>query len=251
MPKESYSRQKWKQAIIKILPFLIIFLVFILIDISYLFSKREQYGMIIGLLLGFLYYPVSKKMVDFLEKHTAPHIDPLAKQYKAGRQGEEGENAVYGWLKEIVQGESVFQNVTLPGHKCDIDFVVVNSKGVIALEVKNLTDKTFLADDGGYFQIKNDEHILLPRQSDPRTQAENHADYLRQFLNSKGLGNIKINKVLVYPNDKVDWENAPGVFIIKSKEALSKYLGDLSHDHNCTKEVCERIKDLLRPLSLE
>lgn len=212
--------------------------------VFFILSRPEKYGVVIIFLLGYFSYYFIKWAADSTEEILGPTLDQQARDFKSAKRGIDGEDTVYGWLKEFFPKESTLRNLTLPNRKFDIDFVVVSDKGVTIVEVKNFSDHVQFEDDE-YFQQKDGRKILLSPDDDPRRAVRNHAYALSVYLDSVGIKDMRINKVLVFSNGHVSFSGETGVFIVKDKDALKKYFDSIDSNSHYSPETVEKIIGLL------
>lgn len=197
--------------------------------------------MAIGVVFGFIYSWIIKKIGFFLAR-----LD--YKKYRS-RVGAEGENIVYKELDKILDDSYyVCRNYQIPGHKFDLDFLVLGPKGLVVIEVKNFSNSTVFLEDR-VVSIKNygykQESRELFGKADPRVSLDIHCRYLNNYLNYLGYKNIKIKKVLVFPNDHITIEGSSKTYIVKKLNELDKYFTSAYLDERFTREFCESIIDKL------
>jgi hypothetical protein len=241
----SYSKSKFLKAIVFIFGLFSVLILIILFS-SYL-SLRDstKYGMVVIFLLGFFYYPANTKIVNYLNSLLYPKLDKKADEAVNARRGYRGEDEVNLWLEEIVGKDNIIRNVELPDCKFDMDTIIISDKGLTAIEVKNFSKKRYFEDDK-YFYEEDDGNRHLSFYEDPRNELNRHANALINYLNDNDLGFIKINKIIVFANGKVSFDGKTGIFIVRDKEGLKDYMEKLTIDNNCTPEICEKIKSLLK-----
>ena len=87
----------------------------------------------------------------------------------------------------------VFQDVHIPGHKENIDYVVVGPTGIHAIEVKNNKGIGKLGFNGDELT----EHSK-PFKSDFLRQSMREATSLNEYLIQNGLKNVFVNPILVF-----------------------------------------------------
>jgi len=62
--------------------------------------------------------------------------------------GHEGEQKVFKELSNILDDRyTVYPNYIIPGHKFDLDFLIVGPKGLIVVEVKNFSNATVFSEN--------------------------------------------------------------------------------------------------------
>jgi hypothetical protein len=241
----TYPKKIYMQAVVFLMLILLFFI--LIFGLSSYFSLRDitKYGIVVIFILGFLYYPLNNKIVKYLESLLYPVLDKKVDKAVNARRGYEGEDEVNSWLDEIVGKDIFIKNVQLPNCKFDIDAVVVSDRGVTVIEIKNLTNKVFFKNDEYYYE-KDGGLVYLPPKKDPRHKLNNRIYALRNYLGDKGFNLIKLNKILVFSNGNVFFEGKLGTFIARNKDNLRDYLEKLEIDNDCTPEVCEKIKSLLK-----
>jgi hypothetical protein len=159
--------------------------------------------------------------------------------------GHDGEQKVFKELGSILNDKyTVYPNYIVPGHKFDLDFLIVGPKGLIVVEVKNFSNATVFTEDkalsikeSGYKQ----EVTKLVGSADPRTKLETHCKVLNNYLNYLDFDNIKIKKVLVFARDHVTIEGKSKIYIVKKISDLRKYFNELYNDERFTTEFCKEI----------
>ena len=130
-------------------------------------------------------------------------------QFKALKQGEDGENYAYDYLKEhLPDNWVVLQNINTPykDSQRENDIIVINEKGIFTLEVKNYI--------GGSLEIKNDGKVIHKRgketvddKQDIIEQSENHVSALTAFLEQN------------YPIEGINWHDlVKGIVVISNDE---------------------------------
>lgn len=109
------------------------------------------------------------------------------------RSGLIGESQIGIILRQLSPEYYVFQDFHIPGHKENIDFVVVGPTGIHAIEVKN--DKAL-----GILGFNGDELTAYgkPLRSDYIRQTMSEATYLNKYLVDNGLQNVFVHPILVF-----------------------------------------------------
>ncbi len=238
----SFPKKKFFKAIFLLVITGVIFFATLSISAYYSLQNIFEYSVIGSFLLGFLYYPLNEKLVDWLFALSSPRIDNLIKEAKNSKRGFEGEDLVNSWLEDIVGKNNFLKNVKLPFHIFDFDAVIIGDKGIIVLEVKNLSEQVYFENDQCYIK-KDGRQIFLNKDS--RNILNKRVSVLREYFSSHGVGHIAIQKALVYSNGLVTWKGDVGVYIIKDKNVLENYLNNLDMDPECTVEIQNKIKKLL------
>lgn len=225
-----------------------IFILVLVLDYQYGISRTnftfKTFEMLFVFFLGFLFFPIVWKLQGKLIEVN----DNLQADADAAKLGMEGEKNVAVWLNEHLPKDtySIISNVQLPGHKFDIDFVIIGPKGIIVLEVKNFSDKVYFSEDE-YFKIIDGQKYFLPVDDDPRVQARRHSDCLKKYFELKGAKGIKISKAVVFIKpDACGIEGKMGVFIISGREKLKQYLNSLENCPDYTPDFCNKLVQQLK-----
>jgi len=212
------------------------------LDIKYVINTSPAYRTVelsIAILLGFASYPIATKALNKMKKIE----DELTKESRCAKLGSDGENSIGEWLSELLPKKSykILRNVNLPGHKFDIDFVVIGPKGIFVFEVKNFSDQITFSDDE-YFKIIDGKKRVLPIDQDPRTEIKKHAYALRKHFENRELYNLIISKAVVFGKKNAAILNGkPGVYIINGRESLINYINRANELPEYTKEYCQTI----------
>lgn len=104
-----------------------------------------------------------------------------------------GESFIANILSELSPEHHVFEDIHVPGHKENIDFVIVGPTGIHTIEVKN--DKGL-----GKLGFNGDELTANGKtlRSDYIRQAMKEAVSLHGYLLEKGLKDVPVNPILVF-----------------------------------------------------
>jgi len=244
----TYSQKLYWVAWLKLLGFFIVLVFIVFIDYYYGISRTsftfKTVELLINMLVGYLFFSLSVATFKKIIKIEDKFLD----EADAAKRGIDGENIVAGWLDEFLPKErySIFPNVKIPGHKFDIDFVVIGPKGLIVLEVKNYSDKVCFNEDE-YFQIKDGRTYVISPDKDPREQIQRHAYFLRKYLENRDISGIKISKAIVFIKyNAAEIEGKTGVYIINGRDKLKQYLGDRLEQPDFTPEFCNKLRQYLK-----
>lgn len=254
--EKSYSKKQirkhriTKYSIVSAL--ILIFIILLLYSIQHL--KTEQtlinvnslliiFSMTLGAVVSLVSLWLFKKIDSFLIKTDIKIGIAMA--------GDKGEVMVFKELNKVLnENYTVYPNYIIPGHKFDLDFLIVGPKGLIVVEVKNFSNATFFSEDKA-LSIKEvgfkQEVTKLVGSSDPRTRINTHCKVLNDYLNYLDFNNINIKKVLVFAKDHVTIEGKSNIYIVKKIEQLGKYFESLYKDDKFTPEFCGEINNKLSP----
>lgn len=205
----------------------------------------QVFSMIAGV---FLYV-----IVKWLLKKLDNYIDNIDINLGVAMAGDDGEVQVFEELKKVLDDNyTVYPNYIIPGHKFDLDFLIVGPKGLIVVEVKNFSNATFFSEDEAMIIKQSDsvykqEVTKLVGSSDPRNKIETHCKTLSSYLSYLEFNNINVRKVLVFAKDHVKIEGKSNIYIVKKIYELNKYFDSLYLDDRFTPDFCEEINRKLLP----
>jgi len=252
--KKSYSKKQIiKNRIIEVGIFSILIICFV-ISLKYFLHSMDEgqkwlnvtlvislISLLLGIFFGLILALIINKMDLFFQKIEF-NID-------IAKAGDEGEKAVYNELNKFLNDDyTVYPNYEIPGHKFDLDFLIVGPKGLVVVEVKNYSNSTFFSEQqaasisGARYTREIKKSVRI---ADPRTQIDTHCKVLNGYLNYLGLTNINIRKVLVFTKDHVKIEGKTRIFIVKKIYELAQYFDNLYPDDKFNPRFCHEINKKL------
>lgn len=195
----------------------------------------------VAVLLGALVILLAQRVSNCLDNYLINKDGQIG----IAKAGDLGECLVREELDKVLDDSYVVcANYIIPGHKFDLDFLIIGPKGLIVVEVKNFSDSTIFSEqqalrvkDFGYRR----ETTMLVGKADPRTKIDTHCRVFNNYLNYLGLDNIKIKKVLVFPKDHITIEGKSRIYIVKKIHELGQYFEDLYPDERFTPEFCAEV----------
>lgn len=205
----------------------------------------QVFSMIVGALL----YVLFKWLFGKLDTY----IDNIDINLGVAMAGDKGEVMVFEELKKVLDDNyTVYPNYIIPGHKFDLDFLIVGPKGLVVVEVKNFSNATFFSEDKAMIIKQSDsaykqETTKLVGSSDPRNKIETHCKTLSNYLSYLEFNNINVKKVLVFAKDHVTIEGKSNIYIVKKIYELCKYFESLYPDDRFTPEFCKEVNEKLLP----
>lgn len=183
-----------------------------------------------------------KYLIEEMEYTTATYFNL--------RQGQDGEDSVYNYLKEHLPKEwEIISNINIPykdGQR-ENDMIVISEKGIFTIEVKNYK--------AGYLEIKNDGRVIHSIGKEIKKdkqniieQSENHVTAIVNFMDEfYPLEDLKwynlVKGVVVVSNEdmKIDNESAYPIF----RTSLVKPYMLSQQDQGLTQTQIQEIKELL------
>lgn len=163
--------------------------------------------------------------------------EQLSKNIENSKRGIEGEELAKEEIpKTIGTDHQAFFNKQLPTGG-DIDCLIVGSKGIILVEVKNYSKKVYLP------------FVWAPGFYDPRQEARKHARKLRRYLISQGLSHdIRIHKAVLYINKNVSFSGKQDVFNILGIDQFQAYFSSRSVDTGLQQSDITRLVRIIEEL---
>lgn len=253
--KISYSKQKIKNNLLKRRIFfassvLFIFLYFIFLKRTKALYYNENSALIIvSMILGFF----AGSFYNWIEGIINSFLKKTDLEISKAKKGDEGENGVYLKLIKILPAPNytIYKNFKIKDTKFDFDFLIVGPKGLIAVEVKN-SAYNYIFTEENVVKYKISEYsrteTILFGKSDPRKKLINRSKYLNYLINSDGLKNIAIRKLLVFIDSDVEIRGKSKIFIVKNLNELNTYFNSLNEDKRFTKDFCKLLNKKLESL---
>ena len=161
-------------------------------------------------------------------------------------KGSKGEKLVAKYLKKLPKEYYVFNDVTLPVKKGNIDHIVVGPNGIFAIETKNISG-SFIVDDNEWYYKSHSE--VQKSRSQPGKQIKNNVRILIKYLNSNGLNtkNLWINPIVAFNNPNINITENPKNYHILMPSEIPKFI--TSTDKTLNRYTLKTIVNLLEPYS--
>jgi hypothetical protein len=190
-------------------------------------------------------------VTNILTKKFDPIIDRWKFDIDISKKGDRGEEVVFSELSKFLFPDqyTIFRNLVLPGRNSDIDFIIVGSKGVIVLEIKNYSTKTVFTKDQANYRDKSGLLHFLTRDS--RESVQWQAEGLEQFLFLNGIDVTPLKALVFVDSDSVelkDYKNNYGVYVVRGISQLRKYIDNLFENISFTIQHCASICSILEKI---
>lgn len=181
-------------------------------------------------------------LIAFIPEWISKRFDKAIEEHRFGQEGEE--RTLQSIIQALDGNWSVFQNVTLPGKKSDLDLVLVGPPGVWVLEVKNFRGKYRNIGERWEYSLKNKWKSL---SKSPSQQA---------FQNAVRLGNfLKADKINTFVTPVIVWANKTSPLAVENPTVgiweinhLQDELGNIWQGEKVSKEVQKQIEKKLAVL---
>src|SRR3989344_6884445 len=204
---------------------------FITVGISILF----------GYILAFVVLKAEHKLDVFFDK--------TLRALRNAIKGNIGEKKTFAQLEKILGGNSrIYKNLKIDP-RFDIDAVIVGPKGLIVIEIKNLSGIFRFVGEDTYkisWRYGNECFCRLGEYDNPIREVLRHNLKLEKYLHENGFGNMRSHKTLLMVGDaKIEELKEPAAYVITNLEHLKKYVDGLYDDERFTPEFRERLGTFL------
>lgn len=258
MFRPSYSQKKILIASVKIVLFVVIFILiayFTLgLSIKDLVVNRRWadpkfvgtgIAMLLVFMLGMIEISLLKRADEWLDKQIF--------NLKNALKGNRGEKKTFERLGQILGDQyKIYRNFHIPGQKFDIDAIIVGPKGIIAFEIKNLgTKEDRYSFEGSHaYKIKtywngDETSCKLGDFSNPIKEAMRHNLALEEWLMKNGYSDIKVKgAILMVGEARIEKIVSPALYVITGLDGIKKYIEGTFADQRFTPEFCEKLNAL-------
>ena len=228
-----------------VLILIVIYSAYISMHSFFLFSPTQKIVGVAGLILTFFGIGSAYFYMWFTKKFNKK-IDGLINNINGFKLGIAGKNIVNEELHKILDDKqfNIKPNFKFKDKNFDIDFLVIGPKGLILFEVKNYSYKLKFFDN---FVSYISGGVERQADKDPRVALGFYADYLKNYLLTKGFKNLLINKAVIIPDKskvKIATDKT-GVYIICGVEGIKEYLDGLKEDPQYDATFCHKLEKVL------
>lgn len=195
---------------------------------------------LIGIIFTVIFQYIINNYFDFW-------LDNATQKLNNHLKGIRGEKKTFIKLKEILGQEyKVYRNFKIPNRKFDVDAIIVGPKGIIAIEIKNISGEfEFIGEETykRYMNYNNECVCKLNEQKSPTKQILRHSAVLEKWLIENGFRNILLKRAIILVNEKVKVNKIknPSVFIVKGLERLPNFIETCYNDPLFTLEFCKKL----------
>ncbi|NLE04304.1 MAG: NERD domain-containing protein [Crenarchaeota archaeon] len=145
---------------------------------------------------------IADEELDYFSKKNKSLINDIKSEFS----GKRGEDKVFHELEELQYSNSVLRNIEFEfdGKRVEIDAIVFTSRAAFIIEIKNSLKNIYIDKHGefireGVRRSSSDGNILLKMNM--------REAFLRRALEWTGMENIKIHKIVVFTNTKIEIAN--------------------------------------------
>lgn len=139
---------------------------------------------------------------------------------KSEISGIRGEDMAFKSLDRLNCENQIIRNLELDNEvlRTEYDAVAVTRKGVFIIEVKNTSKNIFIDEHGGYFKTGR----YLKYHYNIKNKLQVKEDLVRNVLDKFGYSGIKIFKILVFTNNRIEIQS-------KCKTVRTCFINQLTH----------------------
>lgn len=129
----------------------------------------------------------------------------ICNRIRAEISGNWGEDKTFQRLESMRCQGKIIRNIELTGEniRTELDGIVVTSKGIFIVEVKNTKKDIFIDDEGNYYRTGE----YMNRDSNIGEKMSNKKTLLRKTLESAGVEEIKMQGLVVFTNNRMEVKN--------------------------------------------
>lgn len=151
--------------------------------------------------------------------------------------GNKGEHMAFSELENLTCRHRIIKNIELTSEnaRTEIDALVITPQGLFLVEVKNTRNNILIKEDGGYYVYGK----FLRHDSNIAEKMAIKTQLVQEALNKAGIFDIKIDKLLLFTNDRIQIEN-------NCKDIQTTFLGLLRGQiETCcaTSQISEELAD--------
>ena len=165
-------------------------------------------------------------------------------EIKGMLSGKKGENFTANTLNKLNANHEIIRNVELEsdGAKTELDYVVVTSKAIFILEVKNTSRDIIIDNDGNYIRVGKHMHL----EYNIREKMDLREKMLRELLNNVGINNVNIQSFLVFTNNRITvsnyCNNISTTFLNQLPYLIDNYNGWTLYSQDTITEIKESVE---------
>ncbi|MFA6365179.1 MAG: nuclease-related domain-containing protein [Candidatus Paceibacterota bacterium] len=205
----------------------------------------------IATLIGVLMATIEIKLLNII----SDFFDRAVYDLRNAIKGNQGEKKAFDRLLEMLGSSyQLYRNVKISDRKFDIDAVIVGPKGIIAIEIKNLSGEYRFVESGVYkisrYPDGNVCYCELGKWKSPAKEAIRHGRALEEWLMRNDFNQIKVRNAILMVGDSYKMEKIekPEVYVIDGADGIEKYFVDTFEDSRFTPEFCAKLNQLFEKL---
>lgn len=195
-----------------------------------------------GYVFASIWYRIRYRVDNFL--------DDAIGRLKSAYKGYLGEKNTFDKLSAILGSDyKIYPNFVIPGTKFDNDFIIVGPKGIVSIEVKNISGKyDFIGEETYRHNLHYGNECLckLSEYQSPSREIIRHCAALENWLGQQGFENFKPKGLILLAGDNslVNKIEPTNYYVIKNLEELTGTLEKTKIDPRFNSELLQGITNL-------
>ncbi len=180
---------------------------------------------------------------DILFEKVIADCRKISTEIKAIKSGDRGEDRAFKCLETILCKKRILTNLELKygEHKTEIDAVVITSKAVFIIEVKNPSVDIYIDERGNFYRdpsrIRFDSNIGVQM---------NEKQYLvKQALENGGYKDVKVVSYVVFTNTSKEIKNDYEFITTCYVSNLPNYINNYKADKSYAESDIEKMSEIL------
>ncbi|MDO4486373.1 MAG: nuclease-related domain-containing protein [Bacillota bacterium] len=158
----------------------------------------------------------------------------LHNMIKAEISGRKGEMKSFRSLNNLKCRNILLKNVELSkGRKrTEIDAVVVTSKAIFIIEVKNTGKDIFISEEGIYYRVSE----YMRKDCNIKEKLETKENLLSSVFENAGITDVNVEKIVVFTNDNIEVQNKCSSINVAFLDFLPILIEDYAGDNLYSEE---------------
>lgn len=159
----------------------------------------------------------------------------LHNMIKAEISGRKGEMKAFRILSNLKCRNIILKNVELSNgsKRTEIDAVVVTSKAIFIIEVKNTGKDIFISEEGVYYRVSE----YMSRDCNIKEKVETKEELLISAFEKAGISDANVEKIVVFTNDNIEVQNRCGYVNVAFLDLLPAIIEDYVGDELYSEEL--------------
>lgn len=169
----------------------------------------------------------------------------ISNQIKAEISGNKGEELAFSQLERVHERHYMIKNLELKKDdmKTEIDAVVVSPKCIFIIEVKNTHRNIFIDENGDYYRTGKFNRW----DSNIKAKLDLKEELLRDALSRLGLKEVKIERIVVFTNKRVEIQNRCKdlytTFLTRLPYLIDQYIGKFIYTQGEMNEIAKVLEE--------
>ncbi len=168
----------------------------------------------------------------------------LSNMIKAEISGNRGEYKAFSKLDYLHTDHIILKNIELKDEdqRTELDAIVITPYGITIVEVKNTSKNIFIDEEGNYY--RTGEFLRWDCQIAQKMTVKEAL--LRETLLKSGIENIRINKIVVFTDNRIQVQNKYSGIITCFASQLTYIIDGFKSAEQISREDMEKMESLIR-----